>query len=589
MGRQLSCFISPLPNPLPKGEGVDGAAIPGLRIFSQGLVAILLVTATTVLHAQALTLPLKRPSQQLPELPEFQPDEPVQPLQLPELPVPSPEQDLSGQLKVFVKAIQLEGNSVFTDEELAEVTAEYENREITTGKLQELRYALTLHYVNRGYINSGAIIPDQTVTDGLVTIRIIEGKLTDIEVSGNERLKSNYISGRASLGSGPPLNIVKLGEQLQILQQNPRLKRVNATLEPGSRRGESRLRIDVEEAQAYGLRVAVDNHQPPSVGGEQGRISGFHRNLTGHGDTAEFEFDKADGLDDLYVNYALPVNRHDTTVGAWYSRIDSEVVEDPFDVLDIEGEQRTVSLYINQPFHLSVSRLFRLGLSLDVRENITYLLGERFSFSPAAENGEIKLSVLRFSQEWQDRGRDRVIAARSMFSAGLNAFDATVNGEAGDGSFVSWLGQFQWAQRIANTNSQFIFRSYAQLADSGLPAMEKFTIGGANTVRGYRENRLLGDSGLVVSLEGRIPLYTSSGGDVELQLAPFIDYGQVSNRKVDNPHPDNIASAGLGIRGRLFKRVELEVYYGYPFRDFDDPNNDLQDDGLSFSLAVNLL
>jgi hemolysin activation/secretion protein len=55
---------------------------------------------------------------------------------------------------------------------------------LTTEDLEALRLALTHLYVEHGYITSGAIIPDQTVTDGVITLDLIEGRLHDIEVAG---------------------------------------------------------------------------------------------------------------------------------------------------------------------------------------------------------------------------------------------------------------------------------------------------------------------------------------------------------------------------------------------------------------------
>ena len=550
---------------------------------------ILLFSGVADVLAQPLSLPLKRPSQEQLEMPDFEAEEPAVPLKLPPLPAPATDTEVSGQARVYSKSIELTGNTVFTREELASLISPYENREITSGELQELRYALTLHYVSAGYINSGAIIPDQTVTDGLIRIEIVEGELTSISVEGNERLKSKYISGRAALGAGPPLNIVELGEQLQILQQNPRFERIQATLEPGAVPGEGNLNIDVKEARPYHLWLGFDNHQPPSVGGIQGRVWGDHLNLTGHGDVLQFEYDHAEGLDDFSVRYSLPVNARDTTLGVYYDRNDAEVVEDPFDELDIESDLNTFSLFVNQPFHLSVNRVFTLGLLLDLRESKTHLLGERFPFTPGTDNGKTKLTVVRFMQEWLDRDRTRVLAARSLFSAGIDAFDATVNGEPQDGKFLAWLGQFQLAERIPNTRTQLIYRADVQLANDSLPPMEQITIGGYRTVRGYRENRLVSDTGFVTSVELRVPVYTVPSGNFNVQVAPFADYGLARNHSRPDPGPDHISSIGIGLLGTLYQRVNFDVYYGHAFQDFDNANNNIQDDGWSFSLSLQLL
>ena len=559
------------------------------RFFLSFTLLLVLLCLTAPSAAAPISVPQGRPSETPLELPEFEPEDTHKPLALPPMPEAPPEADLSRQGSVFIKQFRLTGNTVFTDAELDEIIKSYEGRKITSGELQAVRYALTLFYVNHGYINSGAIIPDQDVTDNVVTIEIIEGKLSAIDVTGDHRLKDSYISKRIELGAGPPLNIVKLGERLQILQQNPRIEQLNATLEPGAKPGESQLNVEVQEAQPYQLWIAADNHQSPSVGGEQARIWGFHQDLTGYGDTLRFEYDKAEGLDEWNINYAIPVNRYDTTLGVYYDNIDSEVVEDPFDDLNIESDEETLSLFVTQPFYLSVNRTFTLGLSLDLRKNKTYLLGKRFAFVPGTDNGKTKLSVIRFSQEWVDRGRNRVLAARSMFSTGIDAFDATVNGEDRDGKFVAWLGQFQWAHRIGSSNAQLIFRADAQLANHGLPPMEQFTVGGSDTVRGYRENRLVSDEGFVTSIEVRIPVYSNTGNDTTIQIAPFLDFASVDNRTGPDPQKDHIGSMGIGILGTVFKRFDFSLYYGNAFQDFDNPDNDIQDDGFSFSLSARLL
>ena len=46
------------------------------------------------------------------------------------------------------------------------MTAPYKNRTLLTEDLERLRLALTLMYINKGYLTSGAIIPDQDVAGG---------------------------------------------------------------------------------------------------------------------------------------------------------------------------------------------------------------------------------------------------------------------------------------------------------------------------------------------------------------------------------------------------------------------------------------
>src|SRR5262249_52421535 len=143
-----------------------------------------------------------------------------------------------GSVQVFVREVRVIGNTVFSDAELAEVTAPFTNRTLQTEDLERLRLNLTLLYVNKGYMTSDAIIPDQDVVCGSITLQIIEGKLTRIDVEGIRWFTSSYLRDRLELGVRTPVTLAPLQEQLQILQQDRRIERVNAQLQPGDKQGD---------------------------------------------------------------------------------------------------------------------------------------------------------------------------------------------------------------------------------------------------------------------------------------------------------------------------------------------------------------
>ena len=100
---------------------------------------------------------------------------------------------LSSAVKVFVREFRFQGNTVFLARELAQVVGHYLQRELDSGELEDARRALTLHYVSKGYVNSGAVLDDQPVTDGVITFRIVEGRLSQIDVRSNAWLRASYI------------------------------------------------------------------------------------------------------------------------------------------------------------------------------------------------------------------------------------------------------------------------------------------------------------------------------------------------------------------------------------------------------------
>ena len=540
---------------------------------------------------------IPRPGDFRPALPV--PGEPAEaPVQLPPgVPVPEekappPEEEkVPYGIRVFVKEIRLTGNTVFSTDELGEFTAPYENRMVTSSELEDLRVALTRHYIQQGYINSGAVIPDQKVVDGVIQMLIVEGRLTEIEVAGTRFLNPDYIKDRLELGAGPPLNVKDLQERIQIMLESPVIDTLNSELRPGDRPGEANLLTIVDEGPRFQFIPVIDNRLSPSLGDVRVLPQFYVYSLTGRGDVLNGAVGVGEGLTDAYANWAIPLNAYDTTLSLFADYTDSEIEKGPFKELDIENETRTFGFRLSHPFYRTPSQKFSMALGLDIRRSESKLLGEKFAFTPGVpSDGEVKATVIRFSQDWSRRDPQQVLAARSLFSLGVDAFDATTNSNnLPSGEFFAWLGQFQWARLLGEDWGQVIFRLNAQLTNDELFTMEQYAVGGALSVRGYRENQLVRDYGYDASLEYRYPLLKDASGRTTLALAPFIDAGGAKNNELpEGPNPNFIYAAGAGLRWDPTPRIHGEVYWGHSFRSVENDDNSLQDSGWHFLISANL-
>jgi hemolysin activation/secretion protein len=286
--------------------------------------AMVMVLAPTLAFAQTMIDPTGRsgePPGPLKE--EFQrPTPPPSPV-LPIVPLP-PETEMPtqpGTVRVFVRDVRVIGNTAFSDTEIAEVTAPFKNRTLLTEDLERLRLALTLLYINKGYLTSGAIIPDQDVTSGVITVQIIEGKLTRIDVEGNRWFSSSYLRDRVELGIHTPVTLDPLQEQLQLLQQDRRIESVNAELRPGDQRGDSVLNVRVADRNPFHALLEVNNYQTPLVGEIRGIGTLVDDNLTGHGDPLNLSYGHSSGAFPIVdASYDLPSNRYWTTFSPYYRR-----------------------------------------------------------------------------------------------------------------------------------------------------------------------------------------------------------------------------------------------------------------------------
>lgn len=522
-----------------------------------------------------------------PNLPSFPTTPPETPPPLPPL-TPTPGTPLTPipdlDVNVTVERVEVLGSTVFSSAELQAVVAPFIGQNASFEELLAIRTAITELYTDNGYTTSGAFLPSQDITDGVVSIQVVEGSIERIEIQGLERLRDDYVRSRIQLAAQTPVNIRRLEEALQLLQLDPVLERIQAELSAGTMAGTSVLTLQLEEAKPWTSSVTIENRDSPSVGSLGGTVRVENRNLLGLGDRISADYGITEGVDQYSLSYEIPLNPRDGKLNLSYNRSDSDIVEDPFSVLDINSNSETFSVGFRQPIVHTPTSEFALSLSLDLRQSQTFVLDDiPFSFSLGPEDGESKVTVVRFSQDWLNRSTDRVLAARSRFSFGLDAFDATINDTGTDGRFLSWVGQFQWVQALGADNI-IIARAGAQLSNDSLLPLEQFNIGGIDTVRGYRQNQRVADNGILGSVELRLPIIRQPEGIGTVQIAPFFDIGTVWNHEDEVISPNTLASIGLGLLWQRDPSWSAQLYWGIPLTRVEDEGGSLQDKGITFSI-----
>jgi hemolysin activation/secretion protein len=122
--------------------------------------------------------------------------------------------------------------------------------------------------------------------------------------------------------------------------------------------------------------------------------------------------------------------------------------------------------------------------------------------------------------------------------------------------------------------------------------MEKFSVGGVASVRGYREDLQTGDRGWNASLEFQIPiaelppLFEGAGGS-GLTVIPFIDAGRAWN--VNDNSNETLLSVGAGLAWEVTSDVHANLFVGRGLMNRPDPADaDIQDIGIHFSLSAKL-
>jgi hemolysin activation/secretion protein len=532
--------------------------------------------------------PIPRPA----PLPEQQPPE----LQTPPAPTePAAEPDKT----VNVSKIEVSGSTIFGPEQLNPIVQPLEGRAVTLNELKTAADAITKLYLDQGYLTSRAVLPQQTIADGIVQIQVLEGQLEEIQIEGNRRLLKSYIRDRVRLGAKVPLNTNKLEEQLRLLKIDPLFKNIEASLRPGSQPNTSILVVRVTEAKNFSSAIALDNYIPPAIAPERGSIALQYQNLSGRGDVlsgsyavgtnlGKFDWGASNVFD---ISYSIPVNAMNGTLQLRTVQNSNRITRSDLEPLGLEAESSYYLINFRQPIIRTLRQEVALSLGFEIQGGQTFLFNDTpfpFGIGPDA-NGVSRTRVLQFGQDWLRRDQQGAWLLRSQFNFGLGIFDATTNpAPIPDGRFFSWLGQGQRVQRLGGDN-YLLLRSELQLSPNSLLPFQQFVIGGGLSVRGYAQNARSGDNGFRLSAEGRFPVLRDQARNPVLQLAPFLDLGTVWNNG-SNPNGSVnqgfLAGAGLGILWQPNRHLDLRIDYALPFVDLSDRGNSLQDNGFYFSLVV---
>jgi len=511
---------------------------------------------------------------------------------------------LSQLAEIFISNIQITGNTIFSRKDLDFIIKPYENRIVKAEELHELKNKLTTYYISQGYVNSGCILKDQRIENCKVAYHIIEGRIADVSVAGNNRLKDSFVAERIRLSTGDgksPFNINDLQMRLKILKQEPSIENINTYVKPGLKKGAALLKVDVQEARPFHVTMDCHNHNSPGIGGYRGDLKFKHLNVLGWADSFLFEYGGTEGLNKFKAQYEIPINRRDTRLNILVDHAQTKIVSDSYSDFDITGDTTTFSFGINHYLYRTSAAEFTFGFALETRESNTKLRDEDFDFSNGAtyKTSEKKITLLKCSQQWLQRSMNQVIAVYSSFNLGLDMLDATIsdNDNTPDGKYISWMAQLQWIRRLAFLDSQLISRVSMRFTDDPMLAIEKFSMGGAMTVRGYRENLIISDNGVIGSMEWRIPIgkypfigLSKTVNDGQIHLAPFIDYGKGNNHNEDPElDPDTLLGAGLGLRWNISSSTLAEIYWGAALEDIEnDADSDIQDDGIHFYISCQL-
>ena len=515
--------------------------------FAAGALAIALVAAAPTARAQAVTtrapVPCNDCERQLAQGASGLQQPPQTPQTLPAAPVAAE--------RFRLKDVRFSGAEALPAERLRELAQPYIGRDVTLSDLKALADAVQAEYRGRGFFLAQALIPVQTVQDGVVEISVIEGRLGRVQVQvapdapiSKERVRAFL----KPLRTGEPVNAAAYERAMLLLSDQPGIN-VTSGLQQGLVTGTTDLEVEVAAAPRWLFTADADNHGTRESG--RYRIGGTARraSLFGIGDNldARLMLSNSNALQFGRLAYEAPIGGNGLRAGIAASRIHYEL-GGQFSALDAQGKADVFDLSLNHPLirQRSQNLFIRVGAQL---KNLTDEL--------RAVNLTSDKRTTGVSLGWAWERRDEMLGGGYWASSGTlyhgnlsirdeasrNA-DSGPNGRGTAGGFTKLGFQVSRLQSVVPSHTLY-FSLGGQWASKNLDASEKVALGGARAVRAYPSSEVLADEGLIGNVEWR--------WSVTPEATPFIFYDAARGRIAKDPTPlerDNTRSLrgwGVGV------------------------------------------
>lgn len=454
------------------------------------------------------------------------------------------EQKTPAGVTFELKSIDFDSSDVLSQAELAKLSQPYLGKKVSLDSLYELIDKVNGLYKEKGYVVCKASLPPQTIHDGHVQIRLVEGKTGTVTVTGNKNTRDGYIKSRLPLKVGEVSNLNRLSNSVLWFNGTNDVQ-LRIKLKAGEKSGTTDYEITAYEPPRQHAYVLIDTAGSESTGIWREGLGWYMRSLTGNRDNLNFYLMRSDGTKSGSVSYSIPVSSSGTRFGLQYSANSVVIKHGSLSDLDVTGHSSLYGFTLTQPLKITDSSRVEAGLEWSKQHSRTDFSGMPW-IDDTISRWTANLAVTNYSAKniWYQR-----------HSYSLGKWDDISSNQKRYGKYnVDFLAQHLFANRHL-----FTARLAAQLSSSHyLPSADQFYIGGVNSVRGYKENILSGDNGYALSLEYAMPAGTNT------EWFGFLDMGGVYG---DNAFDDHVLmGAGLGWRLHMSHGINASVALGIPFR-----------------------
>lgn len=470
---------------------------------------------------------------------------------------------------------------------LLNLVEDWEEQEtwLTLQQLDAIALMVTEYYREKGFILATAFIPEQEVTDGVIRLSVLEGRLGEITVSNQEIFDSSVISAAFNDEIGKPVTEQGIESALRRINDLPGIQ-VRGSFSPGDNVGETRLNLGVLEEKSRSTNLLFDNHGAEATGVTRLFATTEWLNIANKGHRLQIGVLRSEGPDSsIYglINYEMPIlnnGRGKVKLGAstnTFSVAQSQTIP------EIIGETNNFSF--SGSYQFVRSRTFNINLETGYTyKDVLFDVGGISTLSTDQQIGVFNVAS-NFTQLWDDQllllsGRVGIeqgqIYAGELRDQSTN-FTKTL-------ATINLLKRFKMENWLTKKTSSYnlIFKANIQYAEKFLSSVEQFSLGGPTAVRAFGVSDVSVDSGAYAGLELFFDLPFDVMRKLRLPLDPikpflFFDYAYgVARNPGGGDNKDGVMKGyGFGLRLNWAGNGTANLIFATPkSASFDDNFSD---------------
>lgn len=484
------------------------------------------------------------------------------------------------EARFLISEFRVEGNTVFSPIEIELTLLPFLGENKAVADIESARVALETRYRDQGFGSVLVDIPEQDILEGVVTLRVIEGRVESLTVSGSRYFSLLDIRRQMqSLRTGSVPNMTEVSAQVSHLNRRTPNRSVTPLLRPGRTPGTIGVELRVKDEFPAHARIEVNDRYGANTSKTRLNLEAGYDNLWQRLHSASLQYQTSpEEPDEVQVwsgTYVARARESDRVTVIYLVRSDSNTAS--IGDLNVLGKGRILGLREIIPFAGNSTASHSASLGVDYKD---------FDETLELQGADAQKTPLRYLN-WSG---GYTVTARAdqgvhRYNLGVNfglrdvvndpkQFDVKRDGARANYTVLRLGAEYtHWFE----SGMDLFFKLDGQLSDSPLVSNEQFAAGGAETVRGYLESQELGDYGAIGTIEWRSPSAAQYVAQSlrELRALVFVS-GAVLNIREPLPRQSEdaeIYSTGIGVRIATRKRMNAALDWAVPLkasRDIED-------------------